>query len=169
MTALEKRLEEIERRCERATKGPWANESDDEFDNIPYIGISAGEAGTDSWKWISHVQPTWQEQTDKLTLTEEDWANASFIAAAREDVPFLLSELRKHLKVSEAATGALKPFAEVIDALGRTRELDRDARLEPLPTIHFHGPGTSGGCTLRANYFYAAKSALALIEQEPEE
>lgn len=56
---------------------------------------------------------------------------------------------------------ALRPFADVIDMMRGTQDLDRDVRLSPCVAVHWSGPGASGGCVLSAQTFFAAHKALA--------
>jgi len=86
------KLKEIEERCNKATPGPWAWEIDrnDNFDgNNPYelwathamsLGINSPVAvgiGV-----VSEYQP-------------EDDSDLKFIAAARQDIPLLIEEIRR--------------------------------------------------------------------------
>lgn len=71
-------LEVIEQRCALATKGPW-------------IGFAAGDA-----TWVDEENYDPQERGGSIAELGENRINdAKFIAAARADMPFLISEVRK--------------------------------------------------------------------------
>jgi len=95
-----RRLEEIEKRASKATPGPWRyGESRDEQwvesslpPNVPHHLIVYDE-------YIGEPdQEVWKQTANDL----------SFIAHAREDVPWLCSLMRKLLAIAEAAC----PFAD---------------------------------------------------------
>ena len=121
------RLGAIRERCEKATPGPWRV-----WNGPSYVGggrdlcIGAGE------DWIANMderrcptlQPQWgdQEKHDSYTkhdpkevcpicsleasdITTEQGRTASFIAHSREDIPWLLEQLRA---ARAALAGALK-------------------------------------------------------------
>jgi predicted DNA-binding protein (UPF0251 family) len=77
------RLAEIEKRCAAATEGPWsAYDEDPEYGRLYYYGdfgwYVKGPAGS-----------------PELDDNEQGQADAAFIAHAREDVPFLLEQIRR--------------------------------------------------------------------------
>lgn len=97
------RLQEIRERCEKATPGPWHVLVGD-LDGDEYCdGISTEREGHDDIvKTDSGVYPP-------------SLADASFIASAREDVPFLLAEverLEKELFESEFALNTTDAFSK---------------------------------------------------------
>jgi hypothetical protein len=76
MTKVE--LEEIRRRCDAATPGPWISfvEGRDHTSGSNFIKRGNGEA-----------------RADDLELTGATVADQDFVAAARQDVPRLLDEV----------------------------------------------------------------------------
>jgi hypothetical protein len=89
----EDRLVEIRERCEAATPGPWAADGDRVFP----VGWPA--VATCHWQFGSVGGPAGHP----MLKDHPDWggglwnarANADFIAAAREDVPYLLTEVER--------------------------------------------------------------------------
>ena len=77
---LLERIEEIEARAAKATPGPWTVVLDRKED---FYEIRTDEAGA-----TAHI----------ATLIEANWHTASFIAHAREDVPWLCQVIRGLLK-----------------------------------------------------------------------
>ena len=100
-------LDTIEQRADAATDGPWVREW----------------STPDQW-WIIHGQPNPAKGDDRMVCPEvatlnhrEDWtADAEFIAAARDDVPRLLAEVRRRMateqRVWEYARHLARPFAD---------------------------------------------------------
>ena len=100
-------LDTIEQRADAATDGPWVREW----------------STPDQW-WIIHGQPNPAKGDDRMVCPEvatlnhrEDWtADAEFIAAARDDVPRLLAEVRRRMateqRVREYARHLARPFAD---------------------------------------------------------
>jgi hypothetical protein len=83
---LTARLAEIRERCEKATPGPWTRE----VGGTACIGVPSPPA---AWTLLAQVYGT------------NHAANETFIAAAREDVPWLLAEvtaLRERIEAVEA-------------------------------------------------------------------
>lgn len=87
------RLEEIRKRVEAATKGPW------QCDEVPGYKIY------DQSGHIVHNTGPHHDLSHGMTFC---CRNASFIAHAREDVPFLLAEIEKRDEVLKEAVSALK-------------------------------------------------------------
>ena len=78
-------LEEIRKRCEAATSGPW----------ISYV------EGRDHLAGDSFIKRGGERRKEDLYLTGGTVADQDFIAHARQDIPSLLEEverLRKRLK-----------------------------------------------------------------------
>lgn len=86
---LEKRLREIKTRCESATRVPWINHGGDSEYIHPRVHspdkLIADFGNAESW----------------LDAGDEWEANASFCAHAREDIPWLLSEVERIGKESD--------------------------------------------------------------------
>lgn len=70
----EEELREIEARCEAATPGPWYRSGNP---SLTGVGIE-----TENGRW-------------RFVCQETEWPDATFIAAAREDVPVLVAEVRR--------------------------------------------------------------------------
>ena len=81
------RLTEIRERCEKATEGPWEN------DGCLCVSVFVPTDGI----WKNDIC-----ECDDL-LTENGQANTEFIANAREDIPYLLSEIERLTKERDAA------------------------------------------------------------------
>ncbi len=95
----EKELEEIQKRCEEVTSGPWiwfVENPDPPYG--PFVKVvSPRKSGN-----IEGLRPL-------LTLNDEEFSgqkNADFVCRAKEDIPKLLNEI-KRLK------GILKKFSEI--------------------------------------------------------
>ena len=102
-TKIEERLREIEARANAATPGPWRK-------NCPDIGCGM-PVGADN----RHLFAPYEYGPER----DEDEA---FFLAAREDIPFLLAELRKTraaLKDLIVARDGLKGTAPYYDPCGR--------------------------------------------------
>ena len=110
-----------ERACieQAATDGPWVREW----------------STPDQW-WIIHGQPNPAKGDDRMVCPEvatlnhrEDWtADAEFIAAARDDVPRLLAEVRRRMateqRVREYARHLARPFAPSVRTCRKFRQVD---------------------------------------------
>jgi hypothetical protein len=109
------RLAEIQKRADAATSGPWCTDSWEIYQGAEYVpGIS---------EWIG-------ETCRGATTMEQDRADAAFVAAARDDVPFLLAEvaeLRDQLATSE------RQNAEMSQQLTAIRHLHKDSPMGPCP------------------------------------
>lgn len=93
---MKKRLEEIKKREEKATPGPWTP-----FDNGPWGSQGAGLAiGEDPKYW-----PKFDERTDDIGI-----ANSFFCAHAREDIPWLVDKLERAMKAIEKADELISEF-----------------------------------------------------------
>jgi hypothetical protein len=79
------RLDEIKARCDAATEGPWGVEIDGGILLGKAYRIVAGE------KTIIH-EGRWQDGISYGDMTHE---NATFIAHAREDIPWLIAEVER--------------------------------------------------------------------------
>lgn len=80
------RLEEIQARADKATDGPWAAHVD-RFQDESYRDIDGA--------WIPGVAEKGFYEGDKPALSMLDPEDAEFIAHAREDVPWLIEQVRK--------------------------------------------------------------------------
>lgn len=91
MSDLEKYLQEVKSRCERATKGPWFGFEDH---------------GVDIVKEGSSTLKIFETGCNCCTSNELSESNAAFIAQARTDVPRLLGiikDLRHEMKMMRGA------------------------------------------------------------------
>lgn len=99
---MDARVKEIEERCEKATPGPWVWTSPSE--SCP------GEGWTIS-RWENGM--IGREVVVQYWLrNKEAYSNQTFIAHAREDIPFLISTVRKltsdRRELVEALTATMK-------------------------------------------------------------
>lgn len=109
------RIAEIEERCEKATKGPW--EAREEFDGYPtYTRVGALQgaycrtlARTQALYGRSHVP------------TSECEANADFIAHTREDIPYLLAEVKRQAEEIASVEESAECMEREITALQNQR------------------------------------------------
>ena len=99
-------LDEIEKRAEAATPGPWdVGIKDPEIDPIEwYQGCNAFDVEMDTWiVWCpehpktrgTYPRPEHSISTAITGNGEDSQINAEFIAAARSDVPLLCRALRR--------------------------------------------------------------------------
>lgn len=106
------RLKEIEERCEKAAPEPWCSHDP---------GMYCGYACTPDGCYENHDSPVrqlegphteWPEPNggpvDDGTLQCFTIADADFIAHARSDIPYLLSELRAAIARAERAEGMVR-------------------------------------------------------------
>jgi len=128
----DKRLDEIETRCNAATPGPWTDRE---------TGYSkTGRAGGECYHEVLFplgLDDYWQGRID-IHLNAED---AAFIAHARDDVPYLAAEVRR-LRVEN---GKLRQVLEFysdpeIYSLGGLKERDAMPALAQMARdYHYEG------------------------------
>ncbi len=107
------RIDEIEARANAATKGPWhATLSESEPDN-KYPGLS--EPGHSEHTVSPHEYVAGWRHDGGYGGYGITKPNAEFIAAAREDVPFLIAEVR-NLQADNAAVRAALKHSVSMDA-----------------------------------------------------
>jgi hypothetical protein len=89
------RLNDIEQRARGATPGPWFVVGPPWNEAAPYINAGSDDphAGSVVCDFID------RDEAEEMHNSE---ANAEFVAAAREDVPWLLAELRRTQTALEA-------------------------------------------------------------------
>lgn len=82
-------LAKIESRCESARSGPWRSfvEGRDHTSGCSFIKVGEGEI-----------------RSDDIELTGATVADQDFIASARQDVPALVSEVRRLRKLLSASS-----------------------------------------------------------------
>ncbi|WP_082146161.1 MULTISPECIES: hypothetical protein [Burkholderia] len=76
----DEQLEEIEARCKAATLGPW----------VSYVEGRDHESGSN----FIMTGPEWA-RSDDIELSGAAVADQDFIAHARQDIPLLVSEIRR--------------------------------------------------------------------------
>jgi hypothetical protein len=88
------RIEEIEQRCNNATPGPWANEGNGEMivSYNPYKHGGMRIVDIRGWGHLTGCSACnfSDDKAEKIQI-----ANAEFIAHSREDIPFLLNEIKR--------------------------------------------------------------------------
>jgi hypothetical protein len=107
--ALIEQLHEIEQREQAATRGPW---KPDERYIVGGEDIPGSRPGGEV---IAEAQPSrshWPEYTIQMRR-----ANSTFIAHARQDIPWLLSQLRALLAGNERLQGDVRRQTERADAV----------------------------------------------------
>lgn len=106
-TINEKYLEEIEQRAAKATPGPWRMDAIPPKDGMCLV--THGPKGS----WIGHIGIGCGEHPRHRL-------NAEFIAAAREDVPALVAEVRRlRARDNEREAWALRLLADAGDPVAR--------------------------------------------------
>lgn len=90
------RLEEIEARCNAATDGPWEDHNWDKMERPHVVAHKL-------WNGVDHCNGHFD-----VPCTFE---NTSFIAHSRQDIPYLISEIRKRDRALEVAKEALGFYA----------------------------------------------------------
>lgn len=80
-------IEEIENRCKLARNGPWKSfvEGRDHLSGCSFIKVGAGES-----------------RSDDIELTGATIADQDFIAAAKQDIPALVCEVKRLQKLLSA-------------------------------------------------------------------
>ncbi len=114
----DQRISEITARCEAATTGPWAATGS---------GADIRVCHTEDGKCVCclALMGKWDETGTPTKETSEQWeGDAAFIARAREDIPYLLSQLAECAKQVEMYKKAMEGLAEICT--------DRDAEIERL-------------------------------------
>lgn len=92
---------EIEARAEVATPGPWHVRYLDDVDAMNLVAVSTvpDTGNGERWPGFDHreiVAATLIQQPRYVDISDERWdVNANFIAAARNDVPRLVAEIRR--------------------------------------------------------------------------
>jgi hypothetical protein len=140
--AFEERLAAIQARMDAATKGPWGFVTDG---CDCYGGCQHGENGSEfAYAIVTPVHDQWglgdksgdvcnpDDATDyvhhqRTEVMQFTIADGEFIAAARSDVPWLVSELSRH----HAAIQAVRGFVQTIAERGLSADL--------TPTMMFGG------------------------------
>lgn len=105
------RIDEIRARCDAATPEPWKEEPN--LGGVPCV-ISKKVA----------IACTYKESVDS-------WLNADFIAHARDDIPYLLSEIDRltaELETLRAENARLRHVQSELESV----EIDRAAALSKL-------------------------------------
>ena len=123
----EKQLQEIRARVEKATPGPWWNESNVVHCNFDVVGHPH----------ICHVYYT----GDDYFNDDDRFANGDFLGEARTDIPDLLAEVEAQRKALEEirnySTGSLGPNGvdlwDAINAISVRADL---ALIDPLSDLH---------------------------------
>lgn len=122
-TPDEKRIAEIAERCEKATKELWEYRVDD---GRHYVICG----------WFEIVHETWgtilaQDDETRKANREEREANARFIAAAKQDIPYLLERVRA---LGEERDAALERAQNAETQVGITMEWKEkaEARIKEL-------------------------------------
>ncbi len=115
---IDEKLEEIEKRCEAATKGPWFAINDPENDDPEYpddrclgIGTSLKPNPTSRWELDHKIV-----ETDS-GVYPPGISDAQFIANSRTDIPKLLKLVRLQREALELASGPMiadYPYDELI-------------------------------------------------------
>jgi len=129
------RLDEIQARCKAATPGPWEHMQHNE-------DFAAGCGETTEFVMMRHVGLLKIGITDRPD--KPHYGNAAFIAHAREDVPWLLSEVAGARSIIDAAVDELTGLRAEVERLTAEREelkgqleswLDLDCNTCPLERL----------------------------------
>lgn len=127
------RLSEIRARCDAATPGPWdiggIRKNLIQTANAPFCEVCTVRGGS-----------SFQE------IDGQQKSNAAFIAHAREDIPYLLSEierLKQANKISEdawdgCALDAAEAQIAVLTARAEKAEAERDTYRAALEALHIN-------------------------------
>ncbi|MCZ4602956.1 hypothetical protein O3S80_04045 [Streptomyces sp. Lzd4kr] len=129
MNLTDQQLNDIETRAQAATKGPWGF-----YDGSNYADVAADLTMTSrsSYSYREKIaqledENYWDDQAheddDESRAPEQMAANAAFIAAAREDVPALVAEVRRLRAEVAALTEARR--LEWVTAHGQTPHTPR--------------------------------------------
>ena len=104
------RLSAIAARAERATRGPWESAWD-----LPHG--AKNDAGPDGEQWLirsSAVDVVFTAYHDGYNIACKE-PDAAFIAASREDVPWLLGEVKRLQEaLRDVAAGPLQSYQRLI-------------------------------------------------------
>ncbi|MGC0317060.1 hypothetical protein [Kitasatospora acidiphila] len=105
-------LADIQERADAATPGPWyVRQLDDEFAmSLVAVSTVADTGLGERWPDFDHhhvVAATLVQQPRYVDIADERWdENAIFIASARQDVPRLISEIRRLHRLLEEKSQA---------------------------------------------------------------
>jgi len=148
MCSVENRLSEIEARLAAATPGPWAAESAKES----WCGVY-GPGGSVLLYGISSYED------DVAGEYAQDLANVTFAANAREDIAWLICNLKRALQKANAYCHA---YNELVDMIGL-------CSCDPIWTNRgLHGPHCMWNNTCVADIDDDLTKALAAIKQDDE-
>lgn len=123
----QQRVREIQARAEKATPGPWAWESIAEKSNEFAVGTAFAESGKQlagrlpEGEWVEDAVIERRALVGMNESGHASFADADFIAHAREDVPWLLKQLAE--KASSPPRVPLSAEHQVIGSA--TERLDR--------------------------------------------
>lgn len=124
----ENRLAEIKARCEAATPGPWDWDVVDDAHML--LGTKGLEAFEGAVLGVRRCEACRKQSPERSPCGWPNRANGDFIAAAREDVPYLLTEverLRAEVARLEAKSKALRAeCSDLWEVIERTKDALRD-------------------------------------------
>lgn len=131
MTDTSARVVEIRERCERTTPRPWLLK------------------GEHNWWWVTHPNGDWSmwksggyriaQSHDGNPKATEDFA---FIAHAREDIPFLLSEVKRLEAENKRLRGLVERSRDYVATAGCATDWARDDLLTEIhEALAEHGNG----------------------------
>jgi len=125
----EARVQEIQARVEKATKGPWAiepcSDTDERRDVVADYKMVKGKKQA---HWIAELDAQMDFDSDVEGQLSTLEANAEFIAHAREDIPYLLAALTAHHE-------ALDTLRQALQQSMRDCESERDRRVAAQEAI----------------------------------
>jgi hypothetical protein len=105
-------LVDIQERADSATPGPWyVRQLDDDFAmSLVAISTVADTGLGERWPDFDHrhiVAATLVQQPRYVDIADERWdENAAFVASARQDIPRLISEIRRLHRLLEGKNQA---------------------------------------------------------------
>lgn len=123
-------LQEIERVCEAATRGPWREGLGS---GVCLMSAVFGPAGTEDERLIADNAPDWAVKEGKAVHVTEANANLIFIAAARSDIPNLLSHIKTQQEELERLKKNVKAGVKWIKKERETVQEYKETLLDCLP------------------------------------
>lgn len=111
------RIREIHERAEKATPGPWRVD-DPSWIEVNDITVWCGPEGDDA-RWICNMGAPIAAVDDRQQA-EVSYANGTFVAHAREDVPWLLAQLSAARAEAQEAREAIQ-IADILACAGRVK------------------------------------------------
>ena len=114
------RLEEIQKRVEKASEGPWAWQTYGEKTNAFVVGGAVAEDGSPLSGRLDGEDEFVVDPICGLEESTVNYEDADFIAHSREDIPYLLAQVEEPNEIISKMMDALNSLScSTADFLGK--------------------------------------------------